>query len=283
MTMRARAAPRCKFAVTPDGGRCRAGPATCGGEPDRGGGRPAEPPVPADRARGPTARPRSLPAAAAARGRRLRRRVARARRAPGPRVAVKRIAIARRRGRQRAEREAVAAARLQHPGIVALYESGRDDDAVYLVSELVRGADARRAARRRRAVGPRRRRVGIALCDALAHAHGRGVVHRDVKPRQRHRAPTAADGEASRSSPTSASRALAGDDSLTMTGDVVGTLAYMAPEQADGRRPRRAATSTRWRSCSTRRSPASTRSAAVAPPRRCAGWARAAVPPAPPS
>ena len=57
----------------------------------------------------------------------------------------------------RGEREALAAARLSHPGIVALYESGRDDDAVYLVSELVRGRTLAELIARRRAVGPRRR------------------------------------------------------------------------------------------------------------------------------
>ena len=54
-------------------------------------------------------------------------------------VAVKRIAMHDDAAAARAEREARAAARLSHPGIVALYESGRDDEAFYLVSELVRG------------------------------------------------------------------------------------------------------------------------------------------------
>jgi len=54
-------------------------------------------------------------------------------------VAVKRIAMHDDAVAARAEREARAAARLSHPGIVALYESGRDDEAFYLVSELVRG------------------------------------------------------------------------------------------------------------------------------------------------
>src|SRR3954469_5013125 len=54
-------------------------------------------------------------------------------------VAVKRIEVHDTAAGTRAQREAKAAARLQHPGIVALYESGRDDGTVYLVSELVRG------------------------------------------------------------------------------------------------------------------------------------------------
>ena len=57
-----------------------------------------------------------------------------------------------------------AAARLPHPGIVALYEAGRDDEAVYLVSELVRGRDARRAHARRRAVRPRRAARSASRC-----------------------------------------------------------------------------------------------------------------------
>ncbi len=82
----------------------------------------------------------------------------------------------------RAEREARVAAKLNHPGIVSLYEFGTDEDAVYLVSELVRG---RTFAELLRGGGLSDRdvaRIGIALCDALKHAHAKGVIHRDVKP-----------------------------------------------------------------------------------------------------
>ena len=86
------------------------------------------------------------------------------------------------RSAARAEREARAAARLAHPGIVALYEAGRDDEAVYLVSELVRGRTLAELMRDGALSDRDVLRVGVALCDALAHAHGRGVIHRDVKP-----------------------------------------------------------------------------------------------------
>jgi hypothetical protein len=134
----------------------------------------------------------------------------------------------------RVRREALAAARLNHRAIVSLYESGEDADALYLVSELVEGrtlADLEAAgALSDRGVA----RLGLVLCDALAHAHAHGVIHRDVKPQNVL--------VARRGSEASAKLAdfgvahLVGDEPLTRTGDVVGTLAYMAPEQASGRR-----------------------------------------------
>ena len=78
--------------------------------------------------------------------------------------------------------------------------------------------------------------IGRALCGALAHAHERGVVHRDVKPQNVliPDAPRSAAGVAKLADFGVAH--LAGDEPLTRTGDVVGTLAYMAPEQAEGKR-----------------------------------------------
>jgi serine/threonine protein kinase len=131
-------------------------------------------------------------------------------------------------------REARAAARLAHPGIVTLYEAAVDQDGAYLVSQLVLGdtLDALLTA------GDLSDRdviaVGIALCDALAHAHGHGIVHRDVKPSNVlvPEAPTSA-GEVAKLTDFGVAR-LIDADQLTLTGDVIGTLAYMAPEQAGG-------------------------------------------------
>ena len=79
-------------------------------------------------------------------------------------------------------------------------------------------------------------RIGIALSEALEHAHGRGVIHRDVKPANVI-VPERAAGELGLAKLTDFGvAAIAGDDALTRTGDVVGTLAYMAPEQAEGAR-----------------------------------------------
>ncbi|MDX6640481.1 MAG: eukaryotic-like serine/threonine-protein kinase [Solirubrobacteraceae bacterium] len=149
-------------------------------------------------------------------------------------VAVKRIPIRGGARAERAEREALAAARLSHPAVVSLYEAGRDEDAVYLVSELVRGATLGELL----ADGALSDRdvllIGMALCDALAHAHSRGVIHRDVKPGNVLIPETPADGVVAKLTDFGIAR-IAGDDALTATGDVVGTLAYMAPEQAEGR------------------------------------------------
>ena len=151
-------------------------------------------------------------------------------------VAVKVIPAAGRGDPTRAQREALAAGRLDHPGIVAIFDAGQDSRARYLVSELVQGPtldelSAEGVLSDRDVV-----RIGLALCDALEHAHGRGVVHRDVKPQNViiPDAPRSAAGVAKLADFGVAH--LAGDEPLTRTGDVVGTLAYMAPEQAAGRR-----------------------------------------------
>jgi hypothetical protein len=141
----------------------------------------------------------------------------------------------------RAAREARVAARLNHPGIVALYELGQDDDAVYLVSELVHGrtfADLMRGG----ALSDRDvAKIGSALCDALAHAHARKVIHRDVKPQNVIVVAEPAAGAGFAKLTDFGIAHLAVGDPLTRTGDVVGTLAYMAPEQAEGERVTEAA------------------------------------------
>jgi eukaryotic-like serine/threonine-protein kinase len=150
-------------------------------------------------------------------------------------VAVKRIVMHHAAVAARAEREARAAARLSHPGIVALYESGRDDEAVYLVSELVRGRTLADLMEDGELSDRDVLRVGVALCDALAHAHARGVIHRDVKPGNVIVPDAPHEGAGIAKLTDFGVARMIGDDALTVTGDVVGTLAYMAPEQAEGR------------------------------------------------
>ena len=145
-------------------------------------------------------------------------------------------------GSRRVLREAQAAARLNHPSIVTLYELGEDATAIYLVSELVDGQTLRELIRHGRISDRDLAEAGSDVCDALAHAHERGVVHRDVKPENIAvaRWEDARIGPWSSPSPSGAMlmdfgvASVAGSSSLTRTGEVVGTLAYMAPEQAEG-------------------------------------------------
>jgi hypothetical protein len=150
-------------------------------------------------------------------------------------VAVKRIPLDG-EDNPRAEREALAAARLAHPGIVALYEAGHDDEAWWLVSELVRGhtlADLERAGALSDLDVVR---IGLALCGALEHAHARGVIHRDVKPGNVMVPEQVEDGAGLAKLTDFGIAHLADSGALTRTGDVIGTIAYMAPEQAEGGR-----------------------------------------------
>jgi eukaryotic-like serine/threonine-protein kinase len=150
-------------------------------------------------------------------------------------VAVKVIPQERGEG-ERVEREARAAARLNHPGIVAIFELASDEDDVYLVSELVRGRTLAELTKAQALSDRDVARIGMALCDALEHAHARGVIHRDVKPGNVMvlAEPAAGAGFAKLADFGVAHVATA--DALTRTGDIVGTLAYMAPEQAEGAR-----------------------------------------------
>jgi hypothetical protein len=135
---------------------------------------------------------------------------------------------------ERGRREALAAARLHHPGIVAVYDAGDGPDGRYLVSELVRGRTLDLLERDGALSDRDVLRVGLALTEALAHAHERGVIHRDVKP---HNVIVPDEpGDAAAKLTDFGIAHLAGDEPLTRTGDVVGTLAYMAPEQAAGER-----------------------------------------------
>ena len=149
-------------------------------------------------------------------------------------VAVKVIETDRGTG-PRIRREAQAAARLNHPGIVTLFEFthhefGPEGGRAFLVSELIEGDTVRDLIDRQLLSDREIAEVGADVCEALDHAHARGVVHRDIKPANLmlpHR-----DGGA-RLMDFGIARLLDGDD-LTATGDVLGTLSYMSPEQAEG-------------------------------------------------
>ena len=136
---------------------------------------------------------------------------------------------------ERVQREARAVARLDHDAIVALFDAGEQDGCRYLVSELVEGRTLAQLEAAGELSDRDVLRVGLALADALDHAHERGVIHRDVKPQNVIVPDTASSRRGAAKLTDFGVAHLAGEEALTLTGDVVGTLAYMAPEQAAGR------------------------------------------------
>ncbi len=130
-------------------------------------------------------------------------------------------------------REAQAAARLNHPAIVTLYELGEHNGRAILVSELVPGIDLSQAHAEGLLCDRDVAEITCDLCEALAHAHHRGVVHRDIKPENVIVSEVAGGGRRAKLMDFGIAR-IAGTPTLTAAGDVVGTLAYMSPEQAEG-------------------------------------------------
>jgi eukaryotic-like serine/threonine-protein kinase len=131
---------------------------------------------------------------------------------------------------QRFDREARLGASLNHPNLVSVFDTATDDEGVLIVMEYVDGETLSKKLRR----GPLRpeevRKIVLDLGDALDHAHAQGVIHRDVKPgnvliREDGMTKLADLGIATASDGTR----------ITRSGIVLGTAAYMAPEQLDGR------------------------------------------------
>ena len=151
-------------------------------------------------------------------------------------VAVK-VIESRGRAARRVLREAQAAARLNHPGIVTLYELGETGGRAYLVSELVEGDTLDRLAAEGGLSDLDVAELGIELCEALEHAHEHGVLHRDIKPQNvvvRDKALPTPAAAARAKLMDFGTAALVDGPALTATGEVIGTMAYMAPEQAEG-------------------------------------------------
>jgi serine/threonine-protein kinase len=132
----------------------------------------------------------------------------------------------------RAEREARAAAALRHPRCQRIYALARDRDHVYIAYEYVPGQTMRQALRAGELDDRRALAVGAQVLDALAHAHGKGIVHRDVKPSNVLLAEGGADVDVRLLDFGLAQ--MAEFDTLTAVGDVPGTLAYVSPERLHG-------------------------------------------------
>ncbi len=137
---------------------------------------------------------------------------------------------------ERFRREAIAAARLAHPNVVGIFDTGIDDGLAYIVMELVDGRTLRETLMERGALPPAEAvDVAAQVAGALEYAHKAGIVHRDVKPANillcGDGRVKVADFGIAKAAATEGVRA----DDLTSTGAVVGTAKYLSPEQVDGR------------------------------------------------
>ena len=128
----------------------------------------------------------------------------------------------------RAEREALAAARLRHERCLRAYGLDRDSRNVYIAYEYVPGQTMRQALRAGELDDADAVETAAQVLEGLAHAHARGIVHRDVKPSN---VLLAEGDELSARLLDFGLAQLAEEESLTATGDVPGTLAYVPPER----------------------------------------------------
>ncbi len=124
--------------------------------------------------------------------------------------------------------EALAAARLRHPNVVAVHEVGQVDGQWFLAMELVRGTDLSKRVGKGLLTSREAAALGQLVAEALEHAHGKGVLHRDLKPSNilidelGH--PRVTD--------FGLAKLLDGAESTTLSGQVLGSPGYLAPEQA---------------------------------------------------
>lgn len=130
----------------------------------------------------------------------------------------------------RFQREARAAARLAHPNIVSIYDVGEDQGRHFIVMEYVQGENLKDYLSRRGPLTPQTvAEMGQQVAAALAHAHCRGIIHRDIKP---HNLLVSPEGQV-KVTDFGIARAAAAS-SLTETGVVLGSVHYFSPEQAQG-------------------------------------------------
>src|ERR1700676_2842356 len=130
---------------------------------------------------------------------------------------------------ERFRREAQAAAGLQHPNIVSVYDRGSFDGTYYIAMEYVPGRSLKQLIRQEAPIDPVRAiDITIQILKAARFAHRHGVIHRDLKPRN-----VIVD-DADHAKVTDFGIARAGASDMTETGSIMGTAQYLSPEQAQG-------------------------------------------------
>ncbi|PWU11402.1 MAG: hypothetical protein C5B51_02675 [Terriglobia bacterium] len=159
----------------------------------------------------------------------------------GRKVAIKFLSatLADAAGRRRFQREAQMASSLNHPHIVTVYDTGEFEGRHYLVTELVDGGTLSAWARRQKREPREIAELLAGVADGLAGAHEANILHRDIKPanvlvNRSGYAKLADFGLAKLSEPVTPVEATSSTESATRPGVIVGTVAYMSPEQASG-------------------------------------------------
>ena len=133
--------------------------------------------------------------------------------------------------RQRFQREAQAAAQLNHPNIVAVYDFGEDKGKIFMAMELLEGIDLREIIRQRKSLTlDEKLRMMEQMCDGLSFAHEKEIVHRDLKPGNIHILP---NGQV-KIMDFGLARIASSD--MTKTGLILGTPNYMSPEQVQAKK-----------------------------------------------
>lgn len=133
----------------------------------------------------------------------------------------------------RTQKEARAAARIQHPAVVTVHDVLEHDDRPWIVMEYIDGPSLAEAAKAAGRIEPgEAARIGLHVLGALRAAHAVGVLHRDVKPGN---VLLAKDGRVLLTDFGIA--AIEGDSSITRTGEIVGSIDYLAPERVTGGAP----------------------------------------------
>jgi len=132
--------------------------------------------------------------------------------------------------KRRFQREAQSAAQLNHTNIVTVFDFGEEDGLTYMAMELLEGRDLKDVVRSRDLRLGDKLSVMDQICDGLAFAHARGVVHRDLKPGNIHLQP---NGQVKI---LDFGLARLGASDITKTGTVMGTPHYMSPEQVRGQK-----------------------------------------------
>jgi serine/threonine-protein kinase len=134
--------------------------------------------------------------------------------------------------KERYFREAESAGLLTHPNIVTIYDAGEEHDLAYIAMEFLKGRDLEENTKKER-LFPLRESLSIVaqVADALDFAHGKGIVHRDVKPANIMRID-----ETQEVKVTDFGIARITSSSKTKTGVIMGTPSYMSPEQIAGKK-----------------------------------------------